>query len=75
MCDENQFKNTSKTAFSILTVHFPDPGHKLKTVEFLEASSGVVSVVGKYKIVIKKAYLCNLFNDIICIDVKCQLNL
>lgn len=49
MCDENESKDT-KTAFSILTVHFPDPGDKLKTVDFLEASSGVVTIVGKYKL-------------------------
>lgn len=56
MCDENESKNTPKTAFSVLIVHFPDPGDKLKTVEFLEASRGVVTLVGKYKIAIRKYF-------------------
>lgn len=56
MCDENESKDTTKTAFSILTVHFPDPGDKLKTVDFLEASTGVVTIVGKYKIAVRKPF-------------------
>lgn len=37
----------SKTAFTELSIYFPEPGVKLKTAEFLEASSGVVILVGK----------------------------
>ncbi|CAG9767296.1 unnamed protein product [Ceutorhynchus assimilis] len=37
----------SKTAFSVLSAHFPEPGEKLKTLEFLDAAAGVVSLVEK----------------------------
>ncbi|KAL1488543.1 hypothetical protein ABEB36_015007 [Hypothenemus hampei] len=38
----------SKTAFTILSIYFPEPGEKIKTLEFLEASSGIVSLVEKF---------------------------
>ncbi|XP_066151889.1 glycolipid transfer protein isoform X1 [Euwallacea fornicatus] len=37
-----------KTAFTVLSIHFPDAEEKLKTVEFLKASSGIVILLEQF---------------------------
>lgn len=47
----------NKTVFTSLPVYFPDANEKLITYEFLDASSGVVFIVGKCKILYLYIYI------------------